>query len=223
MGTMFDPTYVTGPVCDGTIVTAAPDAIIRRGAQLKVPVVIGATSADLGLTQAQTKTELFGALGKLAAQARAAYDPDGKSDVHALSSAVGADRMMVEPARLVARLAAAQGLPAYQFRFLYVAGFLRQEGKGATRASDVPYVFDTVRARYGARTTPSDVAAGKAAIAYWVAFAKQGDPNTAGLPRWPKVTATGSELRDFSNGGPQPGIDPWQSRLGLVEAASPGH
>jgi para-nitrobenzyl esterase len=80
-----------------------------------------------------------------------------------------------------------------------------------------------VRARYGNQTTPADVAAGKAAIAYWVAFAKQGDPNTAGLPRWPQVTATGSELLDFSNRGPQPGMDPWQPRLDVVEAASPAH
>lgn len=220
MGSMFNATYVTGPVRDGVIVTGTPDAIIRRGAQLKVPVLIGATSADLGMTQAKTKDELFASFGPAAARARAAYDADGKQDLQALAGAVGADRTMVEPARLVARLVAAQGLPAWQYRFSYVATALRQEGQGATHASDVPYVFDTVQARYGAATTPADVAAAKAASAYWVAFAKTGNPNAAGLPRWPQVSATGNQLLDFSNAGPHAVADPWRQRLDLVEAAA---
>jgi para-nitrobenzyl esterase len=219
MGAMFDPTYVTGPVRDGVIVTDTPDAIIRAGKQLKLPVMIGATSADLGMTQAKTKDELFATFGPLAARARAAYDPDGKADVKALTSAVGADRTMVEPARLVARLIAAQGLPAYVFRFSYVADALRKDGQGASHASDVPYVFDTVQARYGDKTTSADLAAGKAASAYWVAFAKNGDPNTAGLPQWPKTTATGGTVLDFTSAGPQAGPDAWQERLDVVEAA----
>jgi para-nitrobenzyl esterase len=220
MGTMFDPTYVTGPIRDGVIVTGTPDAIIARGAQLKVPVMIGATGADLSMTQAKTKADLFGAFGPVAAQAQAAYDPDGKADVKVLASAVGADKTMVEPARLVARLVAAQGLPAYTFRFSYVAEALRKGGQGATHASDVPYVFDTVQARYKDRTTQADVATAQAAIAYWVAFAKRGDPNTPGQPHWPRATATGSALLDFSNDGPVAVTDPWRTRLDLVEAAA---
>ena len=220
MGAMFDPTYVMGPVRDGKIVTDTPDAIIRAGKQLKVPVMIGATSADLGMTQAKTKDDLFATFGALAARARAAYDPDGKADVRALTSAAGADKTMVEPARLVARLVAAQGLQAYEFRFSYVAEALRKDGQGASHASDVPYVFDTVQARYADKTTPADLAAGKAASAYWVAFAQQGDPQPAGLPRWPKTTAKGSQILDFTNAGPTVGPDPWQQRLDLVEAAT---
>jgi len=220
MGSMFDATYVTGPIRDGVIVTGTPDAIIRRGAQRKVPVMIGATSADLGMTQAKTKDDLFALFGPQAARARATYDKDGTEDVRALAGVVGADRTMVEPARLVARLVAAQGLPAWQFRFSYVAASLRKEGRGATHASDVPYVFDTVQARYGDKTAPADLAAARAASAYWVAFAKTGKPHAAGLPRWPQVTANGNQLLDFSQAGPQAVTDPWQARLDLVEAAA---
>jgi para-nitrobenzyl esterase len=217
MGSMFNPTYVTGPVRDGAIVTDAPDAIIRRGAQLKVPVMIGATSADLGMTQARTKDELFGAFGAQAARARAAYDPQGAGDVKALASAVGADRTMVEPARLVARLVAAQGLPAYVFRFSYVAESLRTDGQGATHASELPYVFDTVPARYGKKATAADLATAKAAMAYWVAFAQTGAPVAAGLPRWPAMTANGDAILDFTNAGPVAGPDPWKVRLDVTD------
>jgi para-nitrobenzyl esterase len=221
MGSMFNPTYVTGPVRDGAIVTDTPDAIIRRGAQLKVPVIIGATSADLGMNQAKTKADLFAAFGAQAARAQAAYDPHGTGDLKALASAVGADKTMVEPARLVARLVAAQGLPAYVFRFSYVAESLRGDGQGATHASELPYVFDTVPARYGKKATRADLATAKAAMAYWVAFARTGVPHAAGLPRWPAMTANGDAILDFTNAGPVAGLDPWKARLDATEAQAP--
>jgi para-nitrobenzyl esterase len=215
MGTMSGPTYAGGPIRDGAIVTDAPDAVIARGAQLKVPVMIGATSADLGMTGAGSKAELFAGFGAQAARARALYDPDGDADVGTLAAAVGADRTMVEPARLVARLVAAQGLPAYVFRFSYVAQALRQDGGGAPHASELPYVFDTVRERYGSATA-ADAATARAAIGYWTAFARSGDPNVAGLPRWPKADATNDVILDFGNAGPAAVPDPLTARLDAV-------
>ena len=218
MGSMFNDTYVGGPVRDGKIVSDTPDAIIRRAAQNKMPLMIGATSADLGGTQANDKNALFAQFGAQAARARAAYDPTGEAGFAAVSSAVGADRMMVEPARYIARLVSAQGLPAYTYRFSYVATSLRPAG-GASHASELPFVFDTVRARYGNEATPDDMATASAAMSYWVAFAKNGTPNTAGLPRWPAATSTGNAILDFTNAGPVPGPDPFTGRLDATEAA----
>jgi para-nitrobenzyl esterase len=220
MGSMFNPTYTGGPVRDGHIVLDTPDVIFRRGAQLKVPLMIGATSADLGGGRARDKAALFAAFGANAARAQAAYDLDGTARLDALAGAVGADRVMVEPARMVARLVSAQGLPAYAFRFSYVAEALRGATPGATHASELPYVFDTVRARYGEKATAPDLAAADTAIAYWVAFARQGDPNAAGLARWPQMTPAGDALLDFTNAGPVAGLDPWKARLDATEAAA---
>ena len=127
---------------------------------------------------------------------------------------------MVEPARLVARLVSAQGVPAYVFRFSYVAQALRGENAGAGHATELPYVFDTVRARYAEKATQEDMTAASTTMSYWVAFAKQGDPNTAGLPRWPKMTPAGDAIMDFTNAGPVPGPDPWKARLDVTDAAA---
>jgi para-nitrobenzyl esterase len=220
MGTMFNPTYVGGPVRDGTIVTDVPDAVIRRGQQLKIPVMVGATSADLGRSAARTKAELFAAFGAVAERARSVYDPTGKADFSTLAPQIGADRTMVEPARLVAQLVAAQGLPAYAYRFSYVAEGSRQDGRGASHASELPFVFDTVSARYGAAATSADQASARQTQAYWVAFAKNGVPDVTGLPRWPAYTADNDVVLDFGNDGPKAGPDAWKSRLDVIEAAA---
>jgi para-nitrobenzyl esterase len=37
---------------------------------------------------------------------------------------------------------------------------------------------------------------------YWVAFAKRGDPNGDGRPRWPGYSTTDDLLLNFRNSGP---------------------
>lgn len=220
MGTMFNPTYVSGPVRDGKIVVDVPDAVIARGQQLKVPVMVGATSADLGRSPATTKEELFAAFGASADRAKAVYDPTGTASFAALAQLIGADRTMVEPARRVAQLVAAQGLPAYAYRFSYVAESIRKDSRGASHASELPFVFDTVPARYGAAATSADTAAARQALAYWVAFAKTGAPDVPGQPHWPAYTAAGDQILDFTNAGPRPGPDAWKPRLDLIDASA---
>ena len=48
------------------------------------------------------------------------------------------------------------GQPAYHFRFSYVAESMRKEWPGAPHATEIPFVFDTVQARYGKDLAPAD-------------------------------------------------------------------
>jgi len=130
--------------------------------------------------------------------------------------------MMVEPARYMARVLAGTGKPAFEFRFSYVAESMRKQWKGAPHATEIPFVFDTVAARYGKDLVAADKATAEAANAYWVNFAKTGNPNGQGLPEWPAYSPKTDMLMDFAANGPVAVADPWRERLDLTERLASG-
>ena len=149
----------------------------------------------------------------------AAYDPEKTGNMGEVGVGVMSDGAMVEPARLLARLASAAGQPTYAYRFSYVASSIRKDAKGALHATEIPFVFETVRAKYGDATTAEDEAIAAAANAYWVAFARTGDPNGDGRPKWPAYSAAGDVVMDFAITGPAAKADPWKARLDLIESS----
>jgi para-nitrobenzyl esterase len=131
---------------------------------------------------------------------------------------VTSDRMMVEPARFVAATLSKQDQPVWQYRFSYVAESMRSQWPGAPHATEIPYVFDTVKAKYADKLTDNDEKAAQAIHAYWVQFAKTGNPNGASMPDWPKYTTDNDAVMDFTANGPVAGPDPWKTRLDVVAA-----
>lgn len=217
------PTYVGGPIEDGTIVSGSTQSLLEAGRQHRVPVMIGSNSADIGISSATTIDEVFAPFGANAARARALYDPANTGDVAAVGALVARDRGMTEPGRYVADKVAQSGQPAYYYRFSYVAESMRASWKtGAPHATDIPWFFDTVDAKYGDKLTDTDRAAAKAANTYLANFAKRGDPNGPGLPVWNRYTRQSQFLMDFSAAGtPVGGRDPWTEALDLVEKTHP--
>ncbi len=211
-----------GPAIDGTIVTGAPDAIYRTGRQASVPLIIGATRADLGLVSATSKDGLFQRFGAQSEVLRKAYDPDGSAPLRDLIAAVAGDVTMGEPARYVAGLFERQGLPAWNFRFSYVADSIRDKfPAGAPHASDVPYAMNTVNLRYGAATTARDAEMARVVNQYWINFAKTGNPNGSGLPEWPRHAPDRDLIMDFSSEGRAvAGPDPRKIKLDAFAAAA---
>ena len=138
-------------------------------------------------------------------------------NVRQVGTLMAADQMMIEPARATVRTLAATGQPAYEFRFSYVAVSMRKQWPGAPHATAIPVVFDTVAARYGKDLADSDKAAAEAANAYWLNFARTGNPNGKGLPDWPAYNTSTDMLMDFTLDGPVAKPDPWKDRLDLAE------
>ena len=220
---MADSTYVGGPIVDGQIITANPSQIYAQGKGARVPVMVGATSQDIRPLEAGSIDELLKQFGTNADRARAVYQVHDSDDVKFLGLRMGGDQMMIEPARHVARELAERGQPVYEFRFSYVAESIRgQLGgvMGAMHASDIPFAFDTVAAKYGKNLTASNAAAGRAMKAYWVAFTKTGKPEAPGQTAWPSYHPKTDAIMNFTNTGPVAGPDPWKARWDLAEAVS---
>ncbi len=220
---LFNPAQkknFAGPMIDGEIVVEPPERAYLAGHVAKVPMIVGANSADFGYSMAKTVDEALAPYGAALDAAKLAYDPGSSGDARAVGSRVMMDQMMVEPARFVARALSSGGQATYEYRFSYVADSMRGEWKtGAPHASEISYVFDTVAAKYGAKLTPEDAAVALSANGYWANFAKTGNPNGAGLPHWPAYSTTKDVLLDFTAAGqPVAGADPWKARLDLTAA-----
>jgi para-nitrobenzyl esterase len=214
-----DPSIGTtfpGPMVDGQIVVESSQ---RRPArtQIKIPIVIGTNSSDLAYPQEKTMAELFAPFAGNSDQAQKIYDSDHSNNVHQVELRIARDRGMTEPARFLARVLTAQGYQVYEYRFSYVAESMRSQWQGAPHASEVPYVFDTVSARYGKELAPADEAVAKTINAYWVAFAKTGDPNGPGRPNWPAYDTERDVLANFTEKGVIVQPDPWRAQLDLME------
>ncbi len=217
MATMGTPTYA-GPMIDGKVVVETPEAAFAAGRAAEVPLIIGANSQDIGFPRGRTIDDLLAPFGPDKEKAREVYDPDNTGAVFLVGSKIAADQMMVEPARDLVRLMADRGQPSYEYRFSYVAESQRDKWKGAPHATEIPFAFDTVEARYGKDLTAADKATARAMHTYWVNFGKTGDPNGNGVPEWPRYSADKDILLDFTDDGPVAMPDPWKARLDLVEA-----
>ncbi len=185
---MFSPeadTY-SGPILDGRLVREEVAQGFAAGHLAKVPYLVGSNSDELGVVPGILLTPMTekaaAVLGADKPAVVAAYGSTGAFHAHFAS-----DLNFTEPARALASFAARTGQPSYLYRFGYVAHAGRN-GHGAPHASELPFVFGNTTA------DPEDRAAADLMGGYWTNFAKTGDPNGPGLPRWPAYSDEGDQL-----------------------------
>jgi hypothetical protein len=117
-----------------------PQRAYEAGRQMRVPLMIGANSADfVGFISADTKEALFSQFGTRKADAIAAYDPDGATELSKLLIMAGTDRVQTEPARFTATAFVSSGAPAYLYRFSYVPVAMRDRWQnGVPHGAEIP-------------------------------------------------------------------------------------
>lgn len=217
-----DHALFAGPVIDGTLFPETPEQAFVAGRQHPVPMIVGATSADLGFGTARSVEEAVGIFGPDADTALRLYDADGARDLKRLNAVIAADRAMVEPARFIARSMLRLNQPVYAYRFDYVPEAKRASSPwGAQHATDVPFAFDLLPDVYGDAVTTEDARVAALMCDYWVAFASTGNPNGTDRTAWPRYESITDVILEFTRDGrATASADPWRTRLDLVEGLS---
>jgi para-nitrobenzyl esterase len=204
-----------GPVIDGRIIPLSVASAFEQSAQAQVPYLIGFNSIEAPATPDNLETVLAGVATLTPAhrtRLAAAY-PDAAT--FALNAA--GDITFAEPARLLAGLHAAHGAPTYLYRFSVVSQSMRNVLHGAPHAQERQYVFRTLETSPWP-TDDNDEKQAALVSAYWVAFARTGDPNGDGRPPWSKYHATNDQLLDFTNERPLTRPVPFPKRMDAIAA-----
>ena len=160
-----------------------------------MPLLVGANSneASVILAMGVPPAAALTYLGPDQAAGRAAYGT-GLADDELARQILG-DAWFVAPSRWLAARTSA-GAPSYLYHFDYVAAARRDRAKGAGHGSEIPYIFGTLGyfASLAGPVDDEDRRFGEGVSACWVAFAKNGVPDCALVPDWPRYQPTDDRL-----------------------------
>jgi para-nitrobenzyl esterase len=195
---------IPSPMVDGVVIPEPPPVAFAAGREAKVPYIDGGNSWEASLfpDTAKTPETVLARLGPARDAVMAAYGGDAASVAQDLTT----ETTVIEPDRHLARLHAKNGQKAWTYYFSYVPAAQRAEVHGLNHGGEILYVFGNLRdeptnfAGTLPPATPADHAISDAAIAYWVAFAKTGSPDSAGGPEW-RLAEPGDNVLEFGPDG----------------------
>jgi para-nitrobenzyl esterase len=206
--TVFPRTY--GPNVDGHVFVDEPLALIKRRAYPPMPVMIGNTAEETMhfIDAAGPVTDLAsltGAIGKVFGPAQAArildqYPLAEYPTPRAAFVKLTTDAEFTCQSRRVARtFASVQDEPVFRYRFKYtLQNDAAQTALGAIHTVEHPFLFSW-QGTY--RPTPTELELQRHMVGYWSRMGKAGDPNGAGDPAWPAVTAKNDAYLEIGPAG----------------------
>jgi para-nitrobenzyl esterase len=187
------------PVDDGDVLPGDQYVLYSEGRFNDTPVLIGSNSDEGalfvrgGVTSAAFEEQIRAGYGEHADELLAVYPHANDEQAVQAARDVFRDSAFAWPTWAWARLQAAQGKgAAYVYYFDHRTA---QSPNGASHADEMPYVFGNLVSGFaGGNTRAEDVAMSDVVSTYWTNFAKTGDPNGAGLPRWPAFTEKSQQV-----------------------------
>jgi para-nitrobenzyl esterase len=197
------------PAMDGHLVTEDIAAGFSAGHESRIPLIIGSNDDE---TRFDSALEIKDALSSSSESIDALHRlyPDAAKEID-LAASFYTDKVFSEPARMLARLHAANGAPTFRYRFAYVPEAQRgnpQEGHGR----ELQFIFGAEGVPGAGIFSRGDREVAHRMRTYWINFARSGDPNDGALPHW-DAEAAGDRLLLITNDGMASGDDPWSERL----------
>jgi para-nitrobenzyl esterase len=186
-----------GIIVDGWVLPQAPAEVFAKGQQLRMPMLVGNNARERtppGTTPEDLTKAAQAMYGPLAERASSLYQFTAALEPDPLYGDPGAQWVVDTMYRcpVVAQLLwhTAAGNTAYEYQFdLPARG---RESLGSVHGAEVPYVFGKVE----------DDITSEVIEQYWTNFAKSGNPNSPGLPEWPKFETSARAYLEFTKSGP---------------------
>ncbi|MFE6847272.1 carboxylesterase/lipase family protein [Streptomyces sp. NPDC057686] len=210
------------PAYGNGLLPVAPEEALRSGRFHRVPVVLGTNHDEMRMfvgvslaafpirTESDYRARLAEAFGPAAAAVEAQY-PAARHGSPALAWAAAlTDRSFTCTTLAAGRAIAARApdLPLYAYEFSdreapVLAGLPANPGfpYGAAHGFEMPFLFPSFPTERP--LTDEQSALSDRMVGYWTNFARTGNPNTAGAPRWPVFRASsllGPSVQSLASG-----------------------